>query len=205
LYTNRDSLSLGLVVTISALANTRSTICGMLEKFKAHPAVACLIQGGTVVEHSGHMVPEGGLRMMPPLSGDGVLLAGESAMMCLNLGYLVRGMDYAIAAGMYAGRTATLALEANDTSRAGLVGYRRALEQSFVLQDLRHFADFPKVMETTTRLYREYPVLVRDLLNALFIVTGKPQGRLVATAAPLMRRIGHMTLAKDLLKGARAL
>ena len=61
--------------------------------------------------------------MMPELTGDGVLLAGESAMMCVNLGYQVRGMDYAIAAGQMAGIEAARAIDAGDTSKAGLAGY----------------------------------------------------------------------------------
>ncbi len=107
-YANCASVSVGLVATISTAADASNPtpVCQMLEDFKGHPAVAPHIRGGRVVEHSGHMVPEGGLDMMPELVGDGVLLAGESAMMCVNLGYLVRGMDYAVAAGMHAGRQA---------------------------------------------------------------------------------------------------
>ena len=86
LYTNKDSISLGLVATISTAmdASNPHPVYQMLEDFKQHPAIAPLIAGGKVVEHSGHMVPEGGLNIMPPLVGDGVLLAGESAMMCIN-------------------------------------------------------------------------------------------------------------------------
>ncbi len=63
----------------------------MLEDLKAHPAVAPVISGAKLVEHSGHMVPEGGINMMPELTADGVLVAGDAAMMCVNLGYTVRG------------------------------------------------------------------------------------------------------------------
>lgn len=57
-------------------------------------------------------------------------------MMCINLGYQVRGMDFAIAAGMHAGREAARALSAGDTSAQGLQGYTAALENCFVMQDL---------------------------------------------------------------------
>lgn len=205
IYSNRDSLSLGLVVTISAMQEARHTICSMLESFKAHPAVAPLISGGKVVEHSGHMVPEGGFKMMPRLTGNGVLLAGESAMMCVNLGYMVRGMDYAVAAGMHAGRTAAAALDANDTSQAGLAAYERALEQGFVLKDLKQFAEFPHFMEQTTRLYNQYPMLARDICNAVFTVDGRPQKRIKDSTMPLLKQIGLLTLAKDIMKGVKAL
>jgi electron transfer flavoprotein-quinone oxidoreductase len=205
MYTNRDSISLGLVATISDLAASPTPLCQMMEDFKSHPAIAPLIRGGRVVEHSGHMVPEGGFGMMPELTGDGVMLAGECAMMCVNLGYMVRGMDYAIAAGMHAGRAAASALEAGDTSQAGLSSYTHALEEGFVLKDLRQFKAFPHFMASTARLYNEYPALARDMMNALFVVSGEPVPPLKASVMPLVKKVGAMTLAKDLWKGVRAL
>lgn len=78
-YTNKSSISIGLVAGIEATMNHgRAPVYQMLEDFKQHPAIAPLIAGGKVVEHSGHMVPEGGLSIMPPLVGDGVLLAGRA-------------------------------------------------------------------------------------------------------------------------------
>ncbi|MCL1798500.1 MAG: FAD-dependent oxidoreductase [Eggerthellaceae bacterium] len=204
-YTNKESVSLGIVATISDLATSDTPIYQMLEDMKAHPAIAPLIRGGRVVEHSGHMVPEGGRDMMPPLVADGVILAGESAMMCVNLGYMVRGMDYAIAAGMHAGRSAVAALDAGDTTAAGLTGYVQALEGSFVLKDLEQFKRFPHFMESTTRLFNEYPVLVRDAMNTLFVVDGSPVAPLKKSLVPLVRKVGVMNLVKDLWKGMKAL
>lgn len=205
LYTNRDSISIGLVATISDLFESRTPIYQMLEDFKQHPSVAPIIAGGTVVEHSGHMVAEAGYDAMPPLAGDGVLLAGESALMCINAGYTVRGMDFAIAAGQQAGRSAAAALEAGDTSAAGLAGYRQALEDSFVLQDLKTLRKFPHFMESTPRLFAEYPKLARDAMRSLFLVDGTPMKPLRKTMLPLAKRVGYLNLAKDLSKGVRAL
>ena len=65
-----------------------------------------MIAGGKTVEYSGHVVPEGGLKMMPEIVGDGVLVAGDAAMLCMNLGYTVRGMDLAVASGEIAAKAA---------------------------------------------------------------------------------------------------
>jgi len=205
MYTNKESLSLGLVATISDLARAQTPLYQMLEDLKAHPALAPLIKGGKVVEHSGHMVPEGGLDMMPTLVGNGVLLAGESAMMCVNLGYMVRGMDYAIAAGMHAGRCAAAALDAGDTSAQGLQGYKTALESSFVLKDLRQFSKFPAFMEQTTRLFNEYPKMVRDTMNAMFIVDGTPVRPLKQSMRKIVKNVGIMNILKDVRGGLKAL
>jgi electron transfer flavoprotein-quinone oxidoreductase len=177
----------------------------MLENLKAHPSVAPLIKGGRVVEHSGHMVPEGGFSMMPELTGEGVVLAGESAMMCINLGYMVRGIDYAIAAGMHAGREVAKALDAKDTSKAGLQGYVDALENSFVMKDLRQFKDFPHFMENTTRLFNEYPEIVRDIMNKMFVIDGAPIVPLRKSVMPIIKRVGLLNILKDARKGMKAL
>lgn len=204
-YTNRSSLSVGIVATVSDLVTATTPVYQMLEDFKRHPAVAPLLAGGEVVEHSGHLVAEGGFDAMPPLVGDGVLLAGESAMMCINAGYTVRGMDLAIAAGQIAGQQAAAALAAGDTSAAGLAGYPEALERSFVLQDLRTLRTFPGFMEHATRLFVDYPAMARDLFRQLFAVDGTPVRPLRKTLPPVARRVGYLNLARDLWKGAKAL
>lgn len=204
-YTNRSSISVGLVATLSELGTAETPIYQMLEDFKRHPGVAPLLAGGEVVEHSGHLVAEGGFDSMPPLVGDGVLLAGESAMMCINAGYTVRGMDLAIAAGQIAGQQAAAALTAGDTSAAGLAGYRTALEQSFVLSDLRTLRTFPGFMEHATRMFVDYPAMARDVFRQLFSVDGTPVRPLRKTLPPIARRVGYLNLARDLWKGGKAL
>lgn len=205
LYTNRESISVGIVAPISDLYESETPIYQLLEDFKRHPDVAPVLAGGEVLEHSGHMVAEGGFDAMPPLVGDGVLLAGESALMCINAGYTVRGMDLAIAAGMHAGRAAAEALERGDTSAAGLAGYRAALENSFVLKDLRTLRHFPNFMETTPRVFDSYPDMVRDVMRSVFLADGTPVKPLRKQLAPIIRRMGLRHLAMDLGKGMRAL
>ena len=205
LYTNRDTISIGLVATVSDLVDADTPIYQLLDDFTRHPSVAPMIAGGTVLEHSGHLVAEGGYDAMPPLVGDGVLLAGESALMCVNAGYTVRGMDFAIAAGQQAGRSAVAALEAGDTSATGLAGYRAALEDSFVLKDLKLLRRVPRFMENTPRIFGTYPALARDAMRSLFLVDGTPMKPVRRSLLPLARRVGYLNLARDLSRGVKAL
>ena len=206
MYTNRDSVSLGIVAGIEATMNHgKAPLYQMMEDLKNHPAVAPLIKGGKVVEHSGHMVPEGGVNIMPALTGDGVLLAGESAMMCVNLGYQVRGMDFAVAAGMHAGREAAKALDAGDTSKAGLAGYPAALEGSFVLKDLRQFQRVPAFMEHFDRMFCGYPEMLRDMMNKMFVVDGSPVQPMKKSMMPIVKSVGVMNLLKDARGAMKAL
>ncbi len=92
----------------------------MLEDFKQHPAVAPLIAGGKLVEYAAHVVPEAGMNMQPELVGDGVLIAGDAAGMCMNLGFTIRGMDLAISAGEAAAKTVLSAMKRDDFSKQSL-------------------------------------------------------------------------------------
>ena len=105
LYTNQDSISLGLVCGLGDIAHATKSIPQMLEDFKQHPTIRPLIAGGELLEYSAHMVPEGGLAMVPKLVDDGVMIVGDAAGFCLNLGFTVRGMDLAIASAEAAAQT----------------------------------------------------------------------------------------------------
>lgn len=206
MYANRESISLGIVAGIEATAaKATRPVYQMLEDLKRHPAVAPIIRGGKLVEHSGHMVPEGGINIMPKLFGLGVLVAGESAMMCINLGYMVRGIDFAVAAGQVAGQQAAAALEEGDVSEASLARYAAALEETFVLKDLRRFQRVPAFMEGFTRMFNEYPALARDAMNSMFIVDGTPVEPLKQTMTPLLKNVGYLNLLKDARGAMRAL
>ena len=86
----------------------------MLENFKNHPAVKPLVKGGKLVEYSGHLVPEAGITMMPKIIGNGVLVVGDAAGFCINIGYAVRGMDLAVASAECAANAVLKAKESQD-------------------------------------------------------------------------------------------
>src|SRR5437764_13147287 len=97
LYTNKASVSLGLVVSSEDLSRKKIEVQDLQTKFRMHPAVQRLLRGGKVVEYSAHLVPELGAGMMPQLSTDGVLVAGDAAGLLINNGYAFRGVDLAMA------------------------------------------------------------------------------------------------------------
>lgn len=207
LYTNKESISLGLVATISTAAEgaNETPVYQMLADFKNHPAVAPIIRGAKMVEHSGHMVPEGGYNMIPTYVFDGALVAGEAAGLCMNMGYQVRGMDFAVASGRMAAEAAVEALDAGDTSAAGLAGYARRMEDSFVIKDLATFAKWPRVMEEWSAMFNDYPVMVREVFNAMFCVDGQPQQHLSKRLMPIVKKQGLFKLARDMRGALKAL
>lgn len=204
-YANQESVSVGVVATMSEVLKQDIPVYQMLENFKNRPEIKPLIAGGKTVEYSGHVVPEGGLKMMPEIVGDGVIAAGDSAMMCLNLGYTVRGMDFAVGAGQIAGQAAIKALDAGDTSKAGLSCYKTMLDNSFVMREMKMYQDAPQFLEDCPRMFRGYPEMIRDIMTPLFMVDGEPRQHVLKMALPPVKKVGMMKLAKDAMKGVKAL
>lgn len=205
MYANRDSISLGLVATLSDLVTADTTIYQMMEDFKKHPDVSALIKGGKLLEYSGHMVSEGGYHMIPKLVGDGCLVAGDAGMLCMNLGYCVRGMDFAVASGQMAAQAAISALDDGDVSEQSLHRYMDLLENSFVLRDMRQYQRFPHFMESTKRIFNGYPGMVRDIFDAMFVVDGSPQLSLKKKFMEPAKQLGLMNILKDVKGGMKAL
>lgn len=204
-YANEDSISIGIVATMSEVLKQDIPVYQMLENFKNRPEIAPLIRGGKTVEYSGHVVPEGGIKMMPEIVGDGVLVAGDAAMLCMNLGYTVRGMDLAVASGDIAAKAAIKALDAGDTSKVGLACYKTMLDSSFIMRDMKMYADAPEFLEECPRMFRGYPEMIRDIMTPLFMVDGEPRQHVLKLALPAVKKAGIMKLAKDAMKGVKAL
>ncbi|MGI6226301.1 MAG: FAD-dependent oxidoreductase [Peptococcales bacterium] len=204
LYTNKNSISLGLVLTLSDLGSEGLTVPELLESFKEHPAVKPLIKNGKLVEYSAHLVPEGGLNMVPELYADGVLVAGDAAGLVINAGYTVRGMDLAIASGEAAAQAVLAAKEKGNFSKATLAQYKSLLDNSFVMRDLKKYQDFPEFMENK-RIFNQYPKLAVDIIKDMYIIDGSPLMPLRKTAINHVKKVGLMNLVKDAWKGGKIL
>ena len=193
LYTNKDSLSLGTVVTLSELGTGKNvSIPEMVERFKANPVIAPLIRGGTLLEYAAHLVPEAGYKMIPELVWNGVLIAGDAAGFVMNLGYTIRGMDLAIESGRLAAEAIIRAKAKGDFSAAGLSVYRTLLENSFIMRDLRHYQNMPSLL-STHQLFNEMPAAVDEIMSGLFVVDGKKPVRLIKSVVPAMSKVGSLT------------
>ena len=202
LYTNRDSVSVGLVLGMADLRAKRKTPYDLLNAFKAHPTVADQLRGGEVVEYSAKVVSTGDMRVMPrEVYGDAVLLAGEAANLVLNAGRAIQGMDYAMRTGILAAETVVEAKRAGDFTAAFLQHYRTALDNSYVMQDLRGFQGAVKVLHDPA-MFSQVPRLVCDFGRHFFTVDNRPTRK----AYRILRdvRKAHMSYWDLVRLGARA-
>ena len=198
-YTNRNSLSLGIVVYINQLIESKVEAYELMREFNSNPAIAKLIAGGKIVEYSTHVIPEAS---RTGLFTDGLLVVGDAAGLIVNSGITLRGMDMAIASGMAAAEAVKIAMGKNDFSKKSLSHYEYLLKNDFVLADMRTFKRSPEFLQNT-RLYSLYPELVCKLFHRLAVVKG-PKRRLFNELLEETRgKRARMVL--DLIRGLRAL
>jgi electron transfer flavoprotein-quinone oxidoreductase len=206
LYTNLDTLSVGVVLQVTALAAQQHRPEEIIARMKQHPAIAPLVAGAELKEYSAHMIPEGGFHQMPELVCDGMLVAGDAAALCLAAGIWLEGVNFAIGSGLAAGQAAVEAVRLDDTSAPGLAGYRRRIENNFVLADHRKLAGVPDLI-LSPRVQSDYPQLVANVLERVFTVENpRPKPGFNRIIRDELRRSGVSLreLARDAWSGLRS-
>ncbi len=206
LYTNRESVSVGLVLSIKDLREKRKTPYDLLNQFKSHTAVQDMLREGTVSEYSAHTVSTGDIRAVPKkLFGNGVLLSGEAAHLLLNAGRAIQGMDYAMRSGILAGEAVLAAKEAGDFSEAQLSGYQTALENSYIMKDMKQFQDAVHLMHEPA-MASAVPNLICDFGRGYFTVDSKPSEKAsTLMRAAIKRNAGYWDLIKLGTRAIRSL
>lgn len=205
LYTNRDTLSLGVVCNLSQLGSGPRSLPQMLDDFKSHPAIRPLLKGCEMQEYSAHLIPEGGIEHLPPLSGDGWLLVGDAARLCIHAGHTMRGMDLAVTSAQAAATTLINARRQQDFSARSLSHYLQHLQHSAVWPLMNQYHRLPQWLLSSPQLFNEYPQLTAELLHELFDVSGQPPKTLRKLLWDHVRKAGLCRLLKDSLKGVRSL
>lgn len=206
LYTNTDSLSIGLVMQVADLVRTKSRSADILEDFLAHPMIAPLIKGGKLLEYGAHLVPEGGLAVMPRLYTDGMLLVGDAAGLGINNGFVVRGMDLAIGSAICAAEVVIEAKARGDFSAASLSIYQKKMDASYVMADMRTYARAPHFFQNQ-QLYKNIPEMLSNLMTKIYLEEAQPKEHTLAYARQSAKEAGLSLadLARFAFNGARSL
>ncbi len=139
LYTYTDCISIGLGVNLEDLNKYQLNPSDLLNRLKEHPVLEPLIENGELIEYSAHLIPEGGYKKLPKLYDNGVMLVGDAAGFVNGIHF--EGTNFAFISGKLAGETALLALKIKDYSKKTLKLYRKKLNNSFILKDLKSYQD----------------------------------------------------------------
>ncbi|MBF0531957.1 MAG: FAD-dependent oxidoreductase [Candidatus Omnitrophica bacterium] len=176
IYTNQDSLSVGVGFSLSDFTKTQTdkNPNDILDEFKSHPVIAPLLRGGETMEYMAHMIPSDGYDYLPKLYRDGLLVVGDAAGL-LNTSFFHEGVNLAMASGIFAAETVIAAREQKDFSADTLEFYEEKLKKSFVLQDLKNCKNFLSFLHKHKSLINDYPVLLNNVLVDYFQVCEKPK------------------------------
>ncbi|GAX89409.1 FAD-dependent oxidoreductase [Effusibacillus lacus] len=172
LYTNKESISLGIGVMVSDLKKNNVKPYELLEGVKQHPTIRKLIQGGETKEYAGHLIPEGGLKAVPPLSGNGWVICGDAAQL---VNFVHReGTNLAMTSGRYAAEAIIEATKSGDFSRQSLSLYDAKVKESFIHKDLKKYQGLHSLLNEVDPkvLFENLPRALNDAAFQMLLVDG---------------------------------
>lgn len=204
LYTNKDSLSIGVGAMLSGLIKQKLKPYELLDYVKQHPLIRKYIEGAVPQEYLAHLIPEGGLHSMPKIVGHGVLVVGDAAQL-VNAVHR-EGSNLAMASGVMAAETILLARELNDYSENMLDSYRLKLMDSFVGQDLKKYKDVTPHFEKYPQYFKEYIPMINRAASDMFTIDGLSKKE---KQRKIMREMGSFSekfkIARDLVRAWRVM
>lgn len=206
LYTNRDTISLGLIVRLQSLFGKGVYSHDLIERFKEHPAIQRRIRGAELVEYGAKLISSGWASRPAAFHGNGWMIAGDAAGFVFSNGLVIQGMNYAVRSGLAAAETALAAKAAGDPSSTRLAEYDRRLEATGLLPDFREFERVDR-LKWNPRMYSVYPKFATELLHSLMSETGgrKQPARRLLRAAQRAAGVRTSTLLRDGIEVVRDL
>jgi len=178
IYTNRDTLSVGLVVSMDSLIRATTErfdqvgkLLDVLDEFEGHPMVADLLEGAQPMEYAAHNIPKGFKSILKRPYADGFLVAGDALGSFVKIGPMIDGIRRAITTGMMAAATYLEANSSGSFKSRNLSRYRdllnpvyedvnRSGRDSFVSESSFAYHTLPRLVFSTrliTSTYRFQP------------------------------------------------
>ena len=122
-------------------------------------------------EYCAHLIPEGGFHAVPKIFGHGWMIVGDSGGF-VNAAHR-EGSNLAMPTGRLAAETVIAAKAAGKAMDAKtLAAYKAALDDSFVMKDLKKYRDLPEVLHNSPHFFSTYPGLVNRAAQTMFTVDG---------------------------------
>ena len=206
IYTNMDSLNVGVGVVISEMYGRENPVSlnELLERFKNHPCIRPLVKGGKTLEYSAHMIPVDGYKNLPRFYTNGLLLIGDAAGL-VNNSICHEGVNMAMASGIMAAETILENRAEKSYDAKALRSYEQRLKHSFVLENMKSSRDFIDTLRTHKELLNDYPHLMKDVITKFFEVGDVPKSTVKRDIIRMIRsRMSFVRAAKTfaaMLKG----
>ena len=204
IYTNAESVSIGIGCMVGDFEKGGLTPYGLLDELKAHPSVKPLLAGSEMKEYSAHLIPEGGYKAIPKIYGDGWMVLGDSAGLVNSIHR--EGSNMAMTSGQLAAETViALKKEGKTFSASNLSRFKTALDNSYVIKDLKKYQGMPGFLHGNRHMFTLYPDLMSQAAVSMLRVDGvdkKSKEKQVIKSFRQSR--GLFGLLGDAIKFARA-
>jgi electron-transferring-flavoprotein dehydrogenase len=136
---SNNRLSIGLVVALE-YADSEFDPHAAFQKWKTHPHLAKILEGGKMVRYGAKSLPYGGWYAMPRNYLDGGLIIGDSGSFLDS--QRLKGIHLAMKSGMLAAETILQALKSGDASSNMLSAFPKKIEQSYIKKELWQVRNF---------------------------------------------------------------
>ena len=207
LYTNKESVSVGVVLRLDDLAAKGLSSSDVHDHFLQHPAIAPLLRDGELLEYGCHLTIENGPAMVShDITRPGLILIGDAAGFTLNTGLTIRGMDLAAGSAVAAAKSIIKALEASNYSQQAMDDYKQQLDATFVGADMKTYTNAPEFLEVP-RMYKEYGLLLANIFHDIYNLDTTPRKHVAAASLGVFKRskMKLFTTIGDAVKAVRAL
>ena len=207
LYTNEESISIGVVMRLDDLEKSGLASSDVHDHMLNHPAIAPLLEDGTLLEYGCHLTIEDGPAMVAhDLTRPGLMIIGDAAGFTLNTGLTIRGMDLAAGSALAAAEAIEKAFQTMDFGQQSMDQYRALLDSSFVGKDMATYAKAPAFLERP-RMYKDYGKLAAEVFYGMFNHDLTPRRHIRKVGLDALKASGlKLTqIMGDVLAGIRAL
>jgi electron transfer flavoprotein-quinone oxidoreductase len=175
LYTNEDTLSIGVVFHLDSIVEERAEPHELLDALLTHPLLADWVGDDyEELEYAAKLVPDSKKVANTSPFADRLVLVGDAGGQMQAQGPIIKGMNHAVTAGALAAEAFDEAQRAGDAHAAG-ERYAEKLRQSGTMNKLR-----PTRYEVLGRLGEYGPV--SSLVDT---VAGSPLGTAAVRALPV--------------------
>ncbi|MDQ6597113.1 FAD-dependent oxidoreductase [Bacillus salipaludis] len=199
LYTNKDTLSIGVGTLLSGMIKHKIKPYDLLEYVKNHPMIRPYIQGSEPAEYLAHLIPEGGFNSMGKIVGNGVIVIGDASQLVNAIHR--EGSNLAMTSGRLAAETVLLAMQSENFSESMLSHYKEKLFAGFVGQDMKKYKDSTHHFNKFPQYFEEYIPMINKAASQMFTVDGSSKWE---KQKKVIRGIGSakekMKLARDVYK-----
>lgn len=135
IYTNKETLSVGTVVSMDSLIqstterfNEIGKLTDIQNEFERHPMIAELLDGAELLEYSAHNIPKGYKCILKKPYANGFLVAGDALGAFVKIGPMIDGIRRAIASGIMAAETYVYSSFTGSYNSNNLSRYKELLQ-----------------------------------------------------------------------------